>query len=317
MRYLSMKMRDVPDLLHHITTMFSPRLLQNDGVPVYKVVQYPGEFVITFPMAFHGGFSMGPNVGEAVNFATHDWIAHGSEASERYRSFARPAVFSHDRLTFTMGNHLKSQKCYRTCKLLLQELERVLDEELRLRRELVAEGVRDVSDLVVLPPNRFDQLDEESADYDDKRLCHGCKHVCFFSAVACECSQSKVSCLRHSHSMCRCAKDRRYLLVWINEKEMNETIQAVRKFCESLKTDADDDVQNKLNTKGEEKMPEVAPGAKEDLEAHARDYLTLEPVGADEHYEQEKRVVNQSSRTRSKMCMGGSKTAPPRMVTSE
>jgi histone demethylase JARID1 len=32
--YLSMKMRDVPDLLHHITTMFSPRLLQNAGVSV-------------------------------------------------------------------------------------------------------------------------------------------------------------------------------------------------------------------------------------------------------------------------------------------
>jgi len=179
-RYLSMKMRDVPDLLHHITTMFSPRLLQNDDVPVYKVVQHPGEFVITFPMAFHGGFSMGPNVGEAVNFATHDWIAHGSEANERYRSFARPAVFSHDRLTFTMAAHLKDQKSFRTCKLLLTELERVVEEELRLRQELISEGVRDVSSMVSLPANRLDQLDEESADYDDKRLCHGCKHVCFF-----------------------------------------------------------------------------------------------------------------------------------------
>ena len=70
--HLSMKMRDVPDLLHHITTMFSPRLLLQGGVPVYKVLQHPGEFIITFPRAFHGGFSMGPNIGEAVNFATHE-----------------------------------------------------------------------------------------------------------------------------------------------------------------------------------------------------------------------------------------------------
>jgi histone demethylase JARID1 len=70
--FLSMKMRDVPDLLHHITTMFSPRLLQPGGVPVYKLVQHPGEFVVTFPRAFHGGFSLGPNAGEAVNFATHE-----------------------------------------------------------------------------------------------------------------------------------------------------------------------------------------------------------------------------------------------------
>lgn len=70
--YLSLKMRDVPDLLHHITTMFSPRLLEAENVPVYKLVQHPGEYVVTFPRSFHGGFSLGPNVGEAVNFATHE-----------------------------------------------------------------------------------------------------------------------------------------------------------------------------------------------------------------------------------------------------
>lgn len=37
--FLSLTMRDVPDLLHHITTMFSPKLLQNSDVPVYKLVQ--------------------------------------------------------------------------------------------------------------------------------------------------------------------------------------------------------------------------------------------------------------------------------------
>ena len=54
-RYLSMKMRDVPDLLHHITTQFSPRLLQNAQVPIYKLLQHEGEYVVTFPRAFHGG----------------------------------------------------------------------------------------------------------------------------------------------------------------------------------------------------------------------------------------------------------------------
>ena len=136
-----------------------------------------------------------------MNFATHDWIAHGSDANERYRSFARPAVFSHDRLTFTMAHHVSEQKSYRNCKLLLDELERVVSEELLSRERLISSGVRDVSHLIQLPPNLLEQLDEVSAEYDDKRLCHACKHVCFFSAVACECSQSKVSCLRHSHYM--------------------------------------------------------------------------------------------------------------------
>ena len=321
--YLSMKMRDVPDLLHHITTQFSPRLLQNAKVPICKLLQHEGEYVVTFPRAFHGGFSMGPNgkcntfilnpnvitesslitmvyvkffivifsivishsnsiiVGEAVNFATHDWISHGSDANERYRSFARPAVFSHDRLSFTMAHHLEEQKSYKNCLLLLQELERVVNEELQLRKKLLAQGVRDVSHAIELPPNRLDQLDEDSADYDDKRLCHACKHICFFSAVACECSRSKVSCLRHSHYMCRCPFERRYLMIWSPEEELTKTCQEVRERCESLnpngeiKTDMASLVDQKEETL--EPLPTVAIGVEEDFEDHKDDAIRTEP----------------------------------------
>ena len=41
------------------TTMFSPSILVDQCVPVYKAVQRPGEFVITFPRAYHAGFSHG------------------------------------------------------------------------------------------------------------------------------------------------------------------------------------------------------------------------------------------------------------------
>jgi hypothetical protein len=271
--YLSMKMRDVPDLLHHITTMFSPRLLQNAEVPIYKLLQHEGEYVVTFPRAFHGGFSLGPNIGEAVNFATHDWIAHGASSNERYRSFARPAVFSHDRLTFTMAHHLEDQTLHKNCKALLDELERVVKEELQLRKKLIASGVRDVSSIITLPKNRLDQLDEESADYDDKRLCHACKHVCFFSGVACECSQSKVSCLRHSHYMCRCPTERRYLMVWSPEEELTETLKKVGDHLDTLKPqETPIDLSETL-----EALPAVAVGVEKDLADHKDDPISLEP----------------------------------------
>lgn len=265
--YLSMKMRDVPDLLHHITTMFSPRLLQNAGVPVTKLLQYEGEFVITFPRAFHGGFSFGPNIGEAVNFATHDWISFGSDANERYRSLSRPSVFSHDRLSFTMANHLRDQKGYASCQLLLDELERVVEEELTTRQKLLGDGIRDVSEMIRLPKNRLDQLDEASAAYDDKRLCHACKHVCFFSAVACECSQSKVSCLRHSHFMCRCPPQRKYFMIWCTDVELKSTLERVRKHCTNLK-------QLLVPSRAQSSefdltiVGDVTPGAEEDAVLH-------------------------------------------------
>ncbi|EMS65270.1 Lysine-specific demethylase 5A [Triticum urartu] len=45
------------DVLLGKTTMFPPNILLDHNVPVYKAVQKPGEFVITFPRSYHSGFS--------------------------------------------------------------------------------------------------------------------------------------------------------------------------------------------------------------------------------------------------------------------
>ncbi|PWZ15843.1 Lysine-specific demethylase SE14 [Zea mays] len=41
------------------TTLMSPDVLVARGVPCCRLVQYPGEFVVTFPRAYHIGFSHG------------------------------------------------------------------------------------------------------------------------------------------------------------------------------------------------------------------------------------------------------------------
>lgn len=43
--------------------MFPPNILLQHTVPVYKTVQMPGEFLITFPRAYHSGFSHGKKFG--------------------------------------------------------------------------------------------------------------------------------------------------------------------------------------------------------------------------------------------------------------
>lgn len=45
-----------PDLLFQLLSMVSPRALRQHGVPVYSATQAAGEFVVTFPNAYHGGF---------------------------------------------------------------------------------------------------------------------------------------------------------------------------------------------------------------------------------------------------------------------
>ena len=205
---------------------------------------------------------------------------------------------------------------YRTCHLLLEELERVVGEELMLRGRLLKSGVRDVTGQLPLPKNVLDKLDEESAEYDDKRLCHACKHVCFFSAVACDCSFTKVSCLRHSHFMCRCPTERKYLMVWSTEDEMQQFLQRVRDFCRDLEmkengSKAVDDAKVRSAEKQQVADGDKAPGSERDKELHKTVPLSLEPVDADPNYTH---VREDNGRPRiqikrQKLCMGASSPA--------
>lgn len=81
-------------------TQFSPSILKSEGIPVYRAVQHSGEFVITFPRAYHGGFSCGFNCAEAVNVAPYDWFMHGQNAVEIYSLQCRKTSLSHDKLLF-------------------------------------------------------------------------------------------------------------------------------------------------------------------------------------------------------------------------
>ncbi|XP_050232630.1 lysine-specific demethylase JMJ13 [Mercurialis annua] len=86
------------DVLLGKTTLFPPNILLEHGVPVYKAVQKPGEFVVTFPRAYHAGFSHGFNCGEAVNFAIGDWFPMGAVASRRYALLNRMPLLPHEEL---------------------------------------------------------------------------------------------------------------------------------------------------------------------------------------------------------------------------
>ena len=97
--------KENPDKLHHITMLVPPGQLIENKIKIVKLVQKPGDFVVTFPRAYHSGFSHGFNVGEAVNFAPVDWIEMGRVACRNYvkGNGKRNAVFAHDRRVVTSG----------------------------------------------------------------------------------------------------------------------------------------------------------------------------------------------------------------------
>jgi len=66
--------------MRHKTFLINPEIIKQNGINIYKCIQQPGEFVITFGGSYHAGFNMGFNCAEAVNFATKNWIDIGIKA---------------------------------------------------------------------------------------------------------------------------------------------------------------------------------------------------------------------------------------------
>ena len=128
-----------PDLFFSMLTMVSPATLSKHDVPCYATTQAQGEFVVTFPRAYHGGFNMGYNCAEAVNFGPPDWLSIGRLGIEQYRKYHRTPVFSHDMLICGLAKDVTlnlSSMCWtKECFLFLKH------EEETLRNSLYKQGV--------------------------------------------------------------------------------------------------------------------------------------------------------------------------------
>jgi len=203
-----------PDLLFLLVTMLSPRLLLQGGVPVFHTVQHEGEFVITFPKAYHAGFSHGFNCAESTNFALDDWFPYGRESVARYRNYHRTSVFSFEKLLFDVALKYYDESLRLR---LLEELPLMRATEVRLREKvLVREGVwKSIS---------FDRYYGQSEKIPE---CSLCGYDCYLSGIVCPCSSEKVVCLHHSQALCSCHPSRKFLLFRYSMEEIDGILKRV------------------------------------------------------------------------------------------
>ncbi|CAI5447517.1 unnamed protein product [Caenorhabditis angaria] len=176
------------DLFHHMTTAANPHLLRNFGVPIYKVEQNAGEFVITFPRAYHAGFNEGLNFAEAVNFAPIDWLQKGRLCMEEYSNVRRFSVFSHDELVFKMVE-ARDRLGISMSLATLDELLEIQRREQKMREMVVKMGVEESEKVI------FENLQ------DDQRTCRYCRTTLFVSAITCKHGRSV--CLHHFDRICK------------------------------------------------------------------------------------------------------------------
>ncbi|KAM9828965.1 lysine-specific demethylase 5C isoform X1 [Syngnathus typhle] len=187
-----------PDLLHQLVTIMNPNILMAHGVPVVRTNQCAGEFVITFPRAYHSGFNQGYNFAEAVNFCTADWLPAGRSCIEHYRRLRRYCVFSHEELTCKMAASPEKLDL-NLAAATHREMFIIVQEERKLRKALMERGITEAE------REAFELLP------DDERQCDKCKTTCFLSALACSSCPESLVCLYHTQDLCNCPTDKLYL----------------------------------------------------------------------------------------------------------
>lgn len=110
--------------------LFNPETLVFNSIPVYGVEQNPGEFIVTFPYAYHLEFSHGFNYYEAINYLPPEWLPVGFLAIDRARAVANRNLFSMDQLLLNL---------YETKPKLVKDLlKRDLKKELANRAKVMA-----------------------------------------------------------------------------------------------------------------------------------------------------------------------------------
>ncbi|XP_059661778.1 lysine-specific demethylase JMJ17 isoform X2 [Cornus florida] len=209
-----------PDLLFQLVTMLNPSVLQENGVPVYSVLQEPGNFVITFPRSFHGGFNFGLNCAEAVNFAPADWLPHGGFGAELYQLYHKTAVLSHEELVCVVA---KSDYDSKTLPYLREEFFRIYEKERTWRERLWRNGI--VNSAPMSPRKHPEYVGTE-----EDPTCIICHQYLYLSAVVCRCRPSAFVCLQHWEHLCECKPKKHCLLYRHTLAELSDLVLKMDRY---------------------------------------------------------------------------------------
>ena len=228
-----------PDLLFQLVTLLPPDTLKKAGVDVYALDQRAGQFVITFPQAYHAGFNHGFNFNEAVNFAPHDWEIFGEAGVERLQDYRRQPCFSHDELLLTAAGRDTTIK---TAKWLGPALDRMRTREMEQRSGFLKRHKAfkehdcqiDGSGKDAADPCEFGFELSEVDVPEEEYQCVYCKAYSFLSRVRCH-KSSKVMCLLHAggYECCGESEEQRLtatshtLIYRLSDSVLHTTVQKI------------------------------------------------------------------------------------------
>jgi histone demethylase JARID1 len=191
-----------PDLLFQLVTLLTPEQLQKAGVNVFALDQRAGEFVVTFPQAYHAGFNHGFNFNEAVNFAPSDWEPFGELGVQLLQDYRRQPCFSHDELLLAAS--ARKDTTIKTAKWLAPALERMRDHELKVRADFLEKHKAIEDHACTIDGSgeaeqrcRIQFIVDDTDVHEDELICSFCKAYGYLSRFVCT-RTNKTVCLRHA-----------------------------------------------------------------------------------------------------------------------
>ncbi|XP_050105757.1 putative lysine-specific demethylase JMJ16 isoform X2 [Malus sylvestris] len=192
----------------HWVKQISPSALKSQGVPVFRCIQSPGEFVLVLPRAYHSGFDSGFNFSETACVAPLDWLPHGQDAVELYCEQGRRTSISHDKLL--LGAAREAVRAQWDSLFRKNAADNIFWKDVRgkdgilthaFKSRLKSEGSR----RKYLFNSAKSERMKSNFNVTSKRECSICLCDLHFSAVVCSCCEDRYSCLLHAKQLCSCA----------------------------------------------------------------------------------------------------------------
>ncbi|XP_041009146.1 putative lysine-specific demethylase JMJ16 isoform X4 [Juglans microcarpa x Juglans regia] len=220
-----------PELGHRLVTELSAPRLKSEGIPVYRCIQYPREFVLVLPGAYHTGFDCGFNCAEMVNFAPLDWLPFGQNAVELYREQGRMTSISHDKLLLGAAreavrarwevalrgnNTLDNLRWKDACGV-----DGILAKSFKSR--IKCEGIT----RKYLCKSSEKRKMSKDFDTTSKKQCTVCLSDLHFSAAGCQCNPNNFSCLNHAKQLCSCSWSEKFFLFRYEMNELELLLEAL------------------------------------------------------------------------------------------
>ncbi|KAL5796511.1 hypothetical protein ACOSQ2_001331 [Xanthoceras sorbifolium] len=241
-----------PELRDRLVTKLSPSTLKSEGVPAYRCIQYPGEFVLVLPGAYYSGFDCGFNCSEAVNFSPIDWLPHGQNAVELYQEKGRRTSISHDKLLLEAAREAVRAQWE------ISLLKKYTLENLRWKGFCGKDGIlaKALKSRIQSESNRRKYLCSSSQsqrmdtnfDVAVKRECNICYYDLHLSAARCPCSANIYTCLNHVKQLCSCAWSEKIFLFRYEISELNILVEALEGKLSAVHRWARDDLKLALHS---------------------------------------------------------------------